>query len=280
MKKSILVFSACLCCFGIANVLSHSGLRAARKTIAQRFESPRSHLPADLTRLLAGEFKGLAADYQLLEIGSFVGSEQKGSPRDWRNIYMALKKSLSLDPYFQQTYIYAQGHLPWDGKMPEQTIELLKISRQHRPWDYIPGSYIGFDYYYFLNDYARASESFLETAKIEGAPALYAVLGGRLALKSGPTRTRAAIALLAGMLESKELDENARLEIKRRVEALKGVMLLEHAVDAFRQRYQSLPPNLADLVNTGILDRLPANPYGDNYYYDAETGRVLFDLIK
>ena len=280
MKKSILVFTACLCCFGIVNVLSHSGLREARKSITQRFESPRSRLPADLTRLLAGEFKGLVADYQLLEIGSFVGGGKKGSPQDWQNIYMALKKSLILDPYFQQTYVYVQGHLPWDGNMPEQAIELLNISRQHRDWDYVPGTYIGFNYYYFLNDYDRASEAFLETAKIEGAPALYAILGGRLALRSGPDRTRAAITLLAEMLESEELDGNARLEIKKRVEALKGVMLLERAVDTFRRRYQSPPSNLSDLVNAGILDQLPANPYGVDYHYNAETGRVLFDRIK
>jgi tetratricopeptide (TPR) repeat protein len=260
------------------NGVSRLAIKETRKEIALNYSLSVNPLPPDLIKIFAGEFKGLAADYLLLELGSFMGSNQAIGSKNWEKIALAFEQTLQLDPYFQQTYVYVQGLLAWDGDMHEKAISLLDISRRHRPWDWRPGYYMGFDYYYFLKDYSKASEIFLDTAKIKGAPVLLAALGGRFAMKSG--RTEAAIVLLKSMLEDPELDKEGEREISDRIAALRGVLLLENAIKKYKSRHNIYPPSLETLSEQGFIRQLPKNPYSDRYYYDKEGGQVFFDETR
>ena len=254
---------------------SHLAVKERRKDLGVSYSLHIDSFSAGLMKIFAGEFKGLLADYLVLEAGAFIGSNQDISQDQWEKIALAFEQSLQLDPYFQQTYLHVQGDLPWWAKMPEKTISLLDISRKHRPWDWYPGYYMGFDYYYFLRDYANASDLFLDTAKIKGAPVLLAVLGGRLALKGG--RTEAAIVLLQSMLEDPELHDVEKKEITERMVALRGVLLLESAIEEYKHLRGAYPPSLETLVEEGLLHHLPENPYVDHYFYNHEDGHVSFD---
>lgn len=279
MKFWLYIISvACLCGCILANMVSHTALRRSRVEIKKTYQSPQSHLPADVVKMLAGEFKGLVADYLLLEVGSFIGSNREGTLQDYQNVYKALKQSLVLDPYFQQTYIFAQGTLPWEAVMPEKAIELLHISSKHRTWDWFPEQYLGFDYYYFFNDYAKASEVFLEAAQKKNAPLIFSHLGTRFAHRVG--RTEAAIALLQNQLSTQELVPHDRREIEIRLSALKGVRMLEQAIDAYHKQHGAYPASLSQLIDSRLLKQMPANPYGEHYIYNAETGSVAFDKVQ
>ncbi len=249
-----------------------------RQPLMTTYKAPKSDFPVDMRQIMAGEFKGLTADYLLLEIGSFIGSSVRGTQQDWKNIYFALKHALALDPYFQQTYIYAQGNLPWDTDMYKETNELLDISRRHRPWDWRPGFYMGFNYYYFLSDYAKASDIFLETAKIKDSPALIPVLGARFAHKAHHTET--AVSLLEGMLTDPGLDDFKRTEIRKRIQALRGALILEKALARYKQTFGDYPSRLETLVDRQIITAMPVNPYATQYRFDSENGRVFFDRVK
>jgi tetratricopeptide (TPR) repeat protein len=255
--------------------MSHLAVKERRKDLSTNYSLKVDSFSAGLMEVFAGEFKGLLADYLVLEAGAFIGSNQNISQEQWEEVALAFEQALQLDPYFQQTYLLVQGELTWWADMPEKTIALLEISRKHRPWDWYPGYYTGFDYYYFLGNYAKASELFLDTAQIKGAPVLLAVLGGRLALKGG--RTEAAIVLLQSMLEDPELHDTERTEIKERMVALRGVLLLENAIKEYKQRRGTHPPSLERLLDEGIVERLPENPYADHYFYNPEEGDVSFD---
>ncbi|HOP48928.1 MAG TPA: hypothetical protein PK874_14845 [Desulfobacteraceae bacterium] len=276
-KPTILLF-LCLCLFVVLYAAGFTAVKGARQSLGVNYRLDVSPLPPDLLKIFSGEFRGLVADYILLEIASFVGSNKKISNEEWNRIVLAFEQSLNLDPYFEQTYVVAQGLLPWEAKLPEKAISLLDISRKHRPWDWRPGYYMAFDWYYFLHDYAKASEAFLEAAKIKGAPVLLAVLGGRFALKGG--RTQAAIVLLQAMLNDPDMDEYKEKEITDRIDALKGVMLLESALKKFKEIYNYLPDSLYELIEKGFLEQLPENPYADRYFYSKDDGRVFFDTIK
>jgi len=257
---------------------SRKAVSASRLDLSVDYRLHAGSLPPDLIKLLAGEFKGLLADYLLLEIGSLTGGNRGIDPEEWEKIALTLAQSLELDPYFEQTYVYVQGLLPWSAEMPEKAIELLSISRDHRPWDWRPGYYVGFDYYYFLKDYSRASEAFLDTSRIKDAPVLLAVLGSRFALRIG--RTKAAIVLLQSMLEDPELHEAYRKEISDRITALTGVLLLGNAIAKYKERYDAYPPSLETLIEDGLVHQLPENPYYDSYFYDEKDGGVFFDKVR
>ncbi|MDY6990209.1 MAG: hypothetical protein SWQ30_19375 [Thermodesulfobacteriota bacterium] len=275
--KAIVLLLLCLAIMTVLYSKSRAALSASRLDLSIDYRLHVSSLPPEVMKIFAGEFKGLFADYLLLEIGSLTGSGRDIGPEEWEKIALTFAQSIELDPYFEQTYLYVQGILPWDAEMAEKAIELLDISRKHRPWDWRPGYYLGFDYYYFLKDYSRASEAFLDTAKIEGAPVLLAVLGGRFALRSG--RTEAAMALLQSMLEDPELHEAEKKEITQRMVALEGVLSLERAIAEYKNRYETYPPALDTLMEEGFLQKMPENPYADKYFYNEAHGEVLFDEL-
>lgn len=276
--RSMLIWLVCLLSFMAAYVIGHTAVEKKRQHLLIRYKAPEGLLMSGLAPWVVGEYKGLLADYLLLEAGSFIGSNQKGSRDDWRHVYRVLKQSLALDPYFMQSYLYAQGNLPWEARMVQETIELLDIAALHRNWDWRPGYFAGFDYYYFLNDFAKAGERFLKTAQVPHAPVLLAVLGGRMSMKGDKTET--AIALLQSMLNNPQLEDASVQEIQWRIEALKGVMALDKAIGQYQRTFHSYPAALTDLVEEDIIPSLPHNPYGESFIYNPQTGRVAFDKIR
>jgi tetratricopeptide (TPR) repeat protein len=214
----------------------------------------------EILEIAAGEFKGILADYLLLKASVFLGGRYKTTENDWLAVYHLFKQSLALDPYFFQTCYFIQAILPWEAKMPEKAVELLDISRKHRYWDWQPGYYIGFDYFYFLKDNNKAAKQLMEAAKIPGAPRIISSLASRMAHKSG--QTELAIAFLQTMYD-KAKDENTRAFLQDRIKAHTGILVLEKAVLLFWQKYDYIPGSLDDLVLKGIISELPENPYGD-----------------
>jgi hypothetical protein len=278
MKTTSIILAVFLGVLGAANVFSNARLKQDRHSMAVSFESPESRLPAEFATLLAGEFHGVLADFLLLEVGSFVGSNQSGTETDYANIHQTLKTVMALDPYFMQAYLYAQALLPWDADHPDWANELLAVPKASRTWDWRPGYYMAFNYYYFLGNYGMASELLLEAARIKNAPALLAVLGGRFAAKGG--RSQAAIVMLKAMLQDKSLAEKDRREISMRIAALQEIVKLENAVAQYQRENGRFPADLSALVNQGLVADIPLNPYGKPYYYDPADGEVLIDDLQ
>ena len=58
-----------------------------------------------------------------------------------------------------------------------------------------------------------------------------------------------------------------------RAAAFEKILHLEKAVLAYRKRFQTEPKKLEDLVEAGLLVKIPEDPYGGSFYLDNE-GRV------
>ena len=260
-------------------VVSGLQVKEGRKQLSARYALNIISAPPSVVRLIAGEFNGLMADFTLLQIGSFTGSSRKNiAPAEWRNVILGYDQIMAMDPHFEQTYLQAQSDVAWDARMPGEAIRLLDISKASRPWDFRPGYFMGFDYYYFLGDYDRASAMFLETAKVKDAPVLLVLLGSRFAMLKG--RTQTSLLVLENMLNEPDIAENNAKEIRNRITALRGVMAIENAVKAYSEKFGSNPESLDRLVETGVLEALPPNPYDTSYTYDANTQEVRFDGVR
>jgi hypothetical protein len=224
-----------------------------------------------LLEIAAGEFKGLLADYLLLKASTFLGGRYQTTDSDREAVYTLFRQSIALDPYFFQTCYYIQGYLPWEGKMPKKAIELLEICKTHRYWDWNPCFFIGFDYFYFLHDNLAASKYLMEGSKRPDAPLLLGMLGARLAQKGG--QTEAAIIFLKTMYETAD-NKDTKKQIKQRIKALTGVLILEKGIEQFKERFGHPPKKLEELLTAEILEQLPQNPYQTPYTY--ENGQIGF----
>lgn len=241
--------------------------------------------PPYVLKALAGEFKGLVADLIVLEVGAQLGTELVRDPKggyrtvkkqyDWDGIGRLFASSQALDPSFQQTFVMAQGWLPWEPPgMLNETQQILQTAANNRPWDWQPRHMMGFNMYYFLNKPGEAGKLFLEAAKTPYAPPFLAILGARLAQKGG--QTEAAIGVMKSMLADKKTEEPGYADMVERLHALEGVLVLERAAQQYERTTGQKPQELDDLTSSGILAALPENPYNLPYCLD-ENGGIYFD---
>ena len=276
-----LIFVLSLGCCLIALSIATSKVKAFRKNLPMELVR-REALMVDpvALKVVSGEFRGLLADFLLLKAAIIDGGEpDKMTAEDWDAVYMLYKQSLVLDPFFYQTAYYIQGNLVWREGMTRKAMDLLKISADKRTWDWNPLWYLGFDYAHFYNDRIRAADYFLSASKKPDAPPLFGILAARLNQAGGQALT--SIAILKAMQEHTD-NEEFKKELELRIQAHKGVYQLEQSVGAFQIRFGRLPISLEELVTTGILGRLPINPYSDSdkYYYDPKTGHVDYGSRK
>jgi tetratricopeptide (TPR) repeat protein len=228
-------------------------------------------LPGAVMEMAAGEFKGVVADFLVMEIGAFIDSGRNKSDADWDRAAFHFSQVMALDPYFAQTYRLIQAYLPSSGHV-QTANELLEIARQHLPWDWYPAFFLGFNYFNDLKDYAKASKYLIMASKIKGAPPILATLGSRLAQKSGQTLT--AIGFLKTMHGNPDYDEEAKKLIAARIQTLEGVLILERAAEIYHQRFGHSITTLEDLIRSGILKQLPK--HGEMGSYGYADGKITY----
>ena len=242
-------------------------------------------LPDTALKALAGEFKGLMSDYLTMEAGAQLGAriirdghggfKTAETQHNWHSVLRLFQAAQALDPSFAQTFLLAQGWLPWPpADLVRETQDFLQISARHRPWDWQPLRTMGFNAFYFNHDKAGAARAYLEAAQRPNAPSFLAILGARLGQEAGETET--AILMMRSMLLGKAEDEPGYRDLAQRLQALQGALSIERARDAFLQAHKRLPQDLNQLLQSGFLAAMPANPYKVPYCLDA-AGQVFFD---
>ena len=240
-------------------------------------------MPAPILRITSLEFGSLASDFLFLKALVFLGGtyERKEEPRvkswEWKWFYHVLDASADLDPYFLDPYYLGNANLTWGGGLIREANALLEKGSHYRDWDFTLPFYIGFNNFYFLDDDEKASEFLMEAARRSGANPLYANLAVKLAFKE--RRTENAITFQEYMLEHTE-DPRLRTEYETRLVTLRGVLYLEKAAEAYKTRFGRNPQNLQDLINRHIIDKVPQDPYGGNYYIDSYGKVKITDESK
>lgn len=230
-------------------------------------------MPSQFSRILAFGHQGVLSDYLFLKTATFVGGRsgagQMMSAEDWDYVIHSLDVVTDLDPYFSDPYVLAEGLLAWDAGKPGEANRLLKKGIEYRVWDWRLNFFVGFNYFYFLQDYASASSYIMAAAQMPGSPAYLKTLGARLAYYGGQSRT--ALLFLEEMLEGADPMMQQRLQMRHL--ALQRAVILEDAREQFEQREGRLP-EFGELVEFGYLDELPADPYGGEWIL-LPNGRVF-----
>jgi tetratricopeptide (TPR) repeat protein len=204
----------------------------------------------------------------LFYFGTLV--ELRTQAPDWWRIYRAVYTATRLDPYNMDAYYFAQAVLTWETGMIEQALQLLKFGFAHRTWDWYLPFYISFNYAFFLKDYEKAGMYLAKAAELKPEVEWYATLAARYYYEGGSTAL--ALAYLQEMIPAAR-NEAIKKRLVTRAKAFEKVLQIEQAVAAFKERFQDDPEDLERLVNAGLLERIPDDPYGGNFYLD-EQGRV------
>ncbi|MSN26212.1 MAG: hypothetical protein GJV46_10145 [Geobacter sp.] len=230
-------------------------------------------LPSPILKITSLDYDGLVSDALYFKAMLFYGStyvgEQQRKIFDWEYtwFYNTLTAATDLDPYFLDPYFLANGVLGWEAKRVAEANLLLAKGSHYRNWDYWLPFYLGFNYYYFLSDNTKAAEYVMQAAQKPGADPFFSVFASRLAYKGN--RTENAIIFLEGVLKTSR-NETMRKDYKIRIATLKLMLTLEKGVAVYKERTGNNPEKLSVLVEQHIIDRIPEDPYGGEFYVDND----------
>jgi hypothetical protein len=219
-------------------------------------------------KVMAADHKQFLSASLMLKVQMYFGGliekadNELQIPADYPAMSRTIDAALKLDPYNMDGYYFAQAILTWDVGKAELANSILERGMKYRTWDWQLPYFAGFNYAYFIKDYANAAKQYRRAAELSGNE-MFINLAGRYMQRSG--KTEMAIAYL-GMMAKNARHDSIKKSLLTRRGAFFEVLKIEKARDAFSQRFGKLPASLDDLVHEGFLRGVPQDPYGGEFF--------------
>jgi tetratricopeptide (TPR) repeat protein len=189
---------------------------------------------------------------------------------EYQRLFVALDKATDLDPRNMDCYYFAQG-LFSDIKPAIPVLNrLLEKGMRHRKQDWYLPFFISANYYFQLKDPVKAAEYLQRAAVLNPDNALFASLSARMLYQGNQTKT--AITYLEAFIKETR-NPAVRKKLLLRLRALTIIHFLENAITDFTEKKGRPPRALDEVVTAGLIDKIPADPYGGTFFLD-ETGKV------
>lgn len=224
-------------------------------------------------------YNNVIADLYYLKAHQYVGT-QEVRKADFPQLYPIIDLVTDLDKKFLSPYLFGGLALSLTGMHVDESILILKKAYKMDPTVWQTGFYLGFNYWYYLQEYDRAVEYTSKAASQPGAPSFISNLAANLYAES--KRPDMAIDFLKNLKETTR-DEDAKKDIDARIivaEVTRDAQLLEDAIEKFKKKYNKMPATLDDLIKKGIIDAIPIEPNRGYYYIDKEKGDVKSSKVE
>jgi hypothetical protein len=229
----------------------------------------------EVLNYVSADQKGFIAATLVMKVLMYFGSLSEKSfskisiPPDYPAMSRTIHAAVKLDPYNMDAYYFAQAILAWDVKQIQLANELLEYGMRYRNWDFMLPMFAGFNNAYFLKDYTKAARYYRMAGDLSGSD-LFIRLAGRYMYESG--KSEMAIAYLTAM-EKGARNEAIKKSFQTRIQAFKAARLIELARDTYAKETGHLPQSLHQLIIKGYLEKIPADPYGGEFYLE-QNGTV------
>lgn len=197
---------------------------------------------------------------------------------DWA--YHALDVITTLDPKFSYAYQLGGVNLSVLGNRPDLSNLLLEKGMKENPDVWQIPFYIGYNNFFYLNNFKSAAEYMAKASELPGHPAYLPKLAARLYVHAGDPDV--ALEFLTRIYKETE-DENVKTTLEKRIKEViieRDVWFLENASRRYREVYDVFPENLQDLVKKKMIQEIPHEPFGGYYYFNSADGRVYSSKSK
>lgn len=182
-----------------------------------------------------------------------------------------------LDPRAEHVYRFAGFILPWEADEVDQGIHLLEKGARQFPESWLLEYYIGFNYYFFKDDYVQAIAHMQRAMELPDVhPSVAALVAVLSAEQYGPDTTVAFLSELERTVDSPELRQVVEEKLQ---EAQLGAEMqrVNAALAAYHDRYGLYPIVVEQLSATGLIDPADSGRLAVAYVIDplAERARPV-----
>ena len=144
------------------------------KTPASQMNMQTGVLPLSIQKVIAGNFLGSAADYNILQVFSLYGSieQTEHNHQLWEYLKNRLYAASREDPYFKDTYRITSGLLAAQKGYEQAAVDLLSHGGEFRTWDWESLFLAGFFAYEFLDNQKLAKKLLEKSTQRPNAPSM------------------------------------------------------------------------------------------------------------
>jgi len=259
---------------GLAAVVAVTGAHLDRAaTAAARVDEP-VYLPrAEYLRPISLGWQNVLADILWFRTISYFGEHYR-SDRTYAWLAQMCDLVTDLDPRAEHVYRFAGFILPWEAGQADAGIRLLEKGARQFPDSWTLEYFIGFQAYFFKNDYAEALKHLRRAMQLPGVhPSVSNLIAVLAAEQYGPETTLAFLSELERDVDSQDLRQLVR-ENMEEARLAADLQRLNTAVEAYQANTGHLPLTVEALVDAGLLPVVPADPFGGTYVIDQLSGAV------
>jgi hypothetical protein len=209
-------------------------------------------------------FRNLLGDIAWLEAVQVSGN-RKMTRDDYDHLADLLATVVRFDRRFVVPYLLGGIVLGDSHDHGDAALDLLAQGERQFPLEWRFPYYTGYVQYFSFGNPEEGGIALLRAARIPGSPKYFPLLASRM-LSEGH-RPATALAFLQGMTE-RETDPRRKASLEERIRRViveRDLQSMERAIGEYTSRVGAPPGKLADLVQFGMLARIPEEPYGGRY---------------
>ncbi len=234
-----------------------------------------------LVKAMSLEYAPLMADIYWTRVVQYYGDKSTRHDPSFELLWPLLDLTTTLDPNLLVAYrfgsTFLSEHSPRGAGHPELGIALLERGIRANPeyWRFYED--LGFIYYFELKDYAKSSAAFAEGSKNPDAQIWMKIMAAKIAAEGESLQT--SIFLWNEVYQTTkdpQVKKNAltHLQLLRAAEDCKQIDAL---ADEFQKHLGRRPSRMAELLQSGLLPRVPLDPLGYVYVFGPD-GKAALNL--
>jgi len=234
-----------------------------------------------MMKLLSLEYAPLMADIYWTRVVQYYGDKHARHDPNFELLWPLLDLTTTLDPNLLVAYRFGSTFLsepaPRGAGQPELGVELLERGIKANPEYWRLYQDLGFIYYFELKDYAKASAAFAEGSKNPEALIWMKIMAAKIAAEGESLSTSVFLWNEVYETTNDPLVKDNALKHLQMLRAEEDCKQLDALADAFQKRTERRPTRVVELVQAGLLERLPVDPMGYPYVFGPD-GKAALNL--
>jgi hypothetical protein len=265
-------------------LLAGSGVYWSQRAIDARVGQFRSteevlYLPSGkVIKTLSLGHSGLLADVYWMRAVQYYGGKRLKNEKRFDLLDPLIGIATTLDPQLIHAYrfgaIFLSEQMPIGAEQPEKAVSLLKLGIERNPNEWQLYRDLGFVYYWYLQDYKKAAEAFLEGSKNPNSADWMKTFAAELLAKGGSRESaRFLWQQFYDTADNEQMKRNARENLIR-LQALNEMDILQEFISKVEAKFGRPVQSIDELVKLGLLRQRLLDPKGFIYIYNPQTRRV------